>query len=312
MRRQATKTKLPAEPQIEQEKAPLKLVGFPPPPLTPCLDQAEKAVNRITVNYESAGYAEFERGSLLRVFRKEFRRYVGYLMSDPGGKLSLEDACKEASVRYDQKGAIELMEDLLKRDFDSVSFNDLSRLWECSPEEAERYFELAKHESQRDFCSGHMAAEVFKSSDWLGSVWLRAQFLATRDSFIVEYKPDGGIEFALIDLLAMSFFMQNYWAEMSVKRTMTSPRRESKEFVEWNGYRSDEAHRRRFDDGKWIVPWVSEEQALRTATEMFDHFARLFQRTLRQLNSHRLGKLKAKKLQAEIRWLNRRARKAQG
>jgi hypothetical protein len=312
MRRQATKTNLPAEPQIEQEKSPLTLVGFPAPPLTPCLDQAEKAVNKITVDYESAGYAEFERGSLLRVFRKQFRRHVEYLMSNGGGKLCLEDACKEASVRYDQKGAAALMEDLLNREFDSVSFNDLSRLWECSPEEAERYFELAKHESQRDFCSGHMAAEVFKSADWLGSVWLRAQFLAVRDSFIVEYKPDGGIEFALIDLLAMSFFMQNYWAELSVKRTRTSPRRETEEYRQWQGYGSDEAHRRRFDDGNWVVPWVSEEHALRTATEMFDHFTRLFQRTLRQLNSHRLAKLKAKKLQAEIRWLNRRAREARG
>jgi hypothetical protein len=294
----------------KQEKASLTLVEFPAPIKTPALDHAEKAISKVTVDYESAGYAEFERGSLLRVFRKEFRRHVGYLMSDDGGKLSHEDACKEASVRYDQKGAVELMEDLLKRDFDSVSFNDLSRLWECSPEEAERYFELTKHEAQREFCSGHVAAEVFKSADWLGSVWLRAQFLGVRDSFIVEYKPDGGIEFALIDLLAMSFFMQNYWAEMSVKRTMTSPRRESKEFVEWNGYRSDEAHRRRFDDGHWVIPWVSEEHALRTATEMFDHFSRLFQRTLRQLNSHRLAKLKAKKLQTEIRWLNRRARTA--
>jgi hypothetical protein len=231
-------------------------------------------------------------------------------MSDSGGKLSLEDACRQASARHDQKGATELMEDLLKRDFECVSFSDLSRLWECSPEEAERYFELTKHEAQKEFCAGHLAAKVFEPADWLGSVWLRAQFLAVRDSFILEYNPDGGIEFALIDLLAMSFFMQNYWAEMSVKRTMTSPRRESQEFVEWNGYRSDEANRRRFDDGKWVVPWVSEEHALRTATEMFDHFARLFQRTLRQLNSHRLGKLKAKKLQAEIRWLNRRAREA--
>src|SRR5260370_2581648 len=218
----------------KQEKAHLILVEIPARVETPALDYAEKKINRVTVDYESAGYAEFERGSLLRVFRKQFRRHVEYLMSNGGGKLCLEDACKQASVRYDKKGAAELMEDLLKRDFVSVSFSDLSRLWECSPEEAERYFELAKHESQREFCSGHLAAEVFKSADWLGSVWLRAQFLATRDSFIVEYKPEGWIEFALIDLLAMAFFMQNYWAEMSVKRTMTSPRREFQEFVEWD------------------------------------------------------------------------------
>jgi hypothetical protein len=304
MRSQATR--------YSQEKSPLKLLEFPARAETSALDHAAKKINKVTVNYESIGYAMYERGSLLRIFRKQFRRHVEYLMSDRGGKLCLEDACKQASVRYDQKGATELMEDLLKRDFESVSFSDLSRLWECSPEEAERYFELTKHEAQKEFCAGHLAAKVFEPADWLGSVWLRAQFLAVRDSFILEYNPDGGIEFALIDLLAMSFFMQNYWAEMSVKRTMTSPRRESHEYVEWNGYRAEEAKSRRFDDGQWVIPWVSEEHALRTATEMFDHFSRLFQRTLRQLNSHRLAKLKAKKLQAEIRWLNRRAREARG
>jgi hypothetical protein len=41
---------------------------------------------------------------------------------------------------------------------------------------------------------------------------------------------------------------------------------------------------------------------------MIDHFSRLFQRTLRQLNAHRLAKLKAKKLQAEIRRLDERER----
>jgi len=152
------------------------LLSFPARVETPALDHAEKKINRVTVDYKSIAYAEYERGSLLRIFRKEFRRYVDYLMSDSGGKVSLEEACKEASVRYDQKGAAELMEDLLKREFDSVSFNDLSRLWECSPEEAERYFELAKHESQREFCSGHLAAEVFKSADLLGSVWRLGTF----------------------------------------------------------------------------------------------------------------------------------------
>ena len=53
------------------------------------------------------------------------------------------------------------------------------------------------------------------------------------------------------------------------------------------------------------IPSVFEDRDVRTAMEMLDQFSRLFQRTLRQLNSRRLAKLKAEKLKTEIRILNR-------
>jgi len=81
------------------------------------------------VDYECDDYAQYERGSLLRIFRKEFRRHVEYLMSVPGGKLTHAEACTQASMRYDQKGASELMEELLKRDCENVTISELSRLW---------------------------------------------------------------------------------------------------------------------------------------------------------------------------------------
>jgi hypothetical protein len=49
---------------------------------------------------------------------------------------------------------------------------------------------------------------------------------------------------------------------------------------------------------------VTEDRAVQTTDEMMDYFSRQFQRTLRQLNVHRLAKLKVKKLQAEIRRLD--------
>jgi len=52
------------------------------------------------------------------------------------------------------------------------------------------------------------------------------------------------------------------------------------------------------------IPYVSEQSAAQFAMDMLDKFSRLFQRTLRQLNNHRLAKLKAKKLEAEIRRLS--------
>lgn len=306
MSRRAAKSTRDEQLPESRERAPLTLVEFPSPPATPALDEAEEAASQIILDYRSIGYAEYERGSLLRLFRSEFRNYVHFLMSERGGRLTHEDACHKASVRYDEKGAAELMEQLLSRPAEVVTFDELSDLWECSPEEAERYFAMVKNEAQREFATGHLAAKVFEPVDWLRSVWTRAQFLAVRDSFIAEYEPEGGIEYALIDTLSVCFFMQQYWAEMAVKRTKTDPRRESIEHTEWKGYRGDRAREKRYDDGNWEIPWVTEDRAVRTTTEMVDQFSRLFQRTLRQLNNHRLAKLKALKLQAEIRRLDRK------
>ncbi len=295
--------------QVEEapiEKEPLKLVEFPTPVDTLTLDEAEDSINQLSVAYDGLGIAEFERGSLLRIFRREFRRYASYLMSDRGGNLSVEDACRQASIRYDTKGAVELMEELLNTSVESVNFDRLKDLWECSPEEAERYFKLAKLEAQREFASGHMAAEVFEPVNWMDSVWNRAKFIAVRDTFIVEYKPKGGIEYVLVDTLTQAYFMQQYWMETAIKRTRSDPRRESYEFAEWKHYRRAEAKARKFEHGWWDIPLISEDRAVITTTDMVDQFSRLFQRTLRQLNAHRLAKLKAQKLRAEIRRLNKK------
>src|SRR5205085_2792501 len=219
MSRRAVKPKQSEETPKPDEAPPLTLVEFPAPPETPVLDEADEAMNKLALHYDSIGLAQYERGSLLRIFRDEFRRYATYLMSDSGGNIPLEEACRQASHRYDTKGATELMEELLNTPTESVNFSRLMHLWECSPEEAERFFGLVKSEATREFASGHMAAEVFEPVDWMRSVWQRAKFLAVRDTFLAEYEPEGGIEYALVDTLSQAYFMQQYWMEMAVKRT---------------------------------------------------------------------------------------------
>lgn len=66
------------------------------------------------------------------------------------------------------------------------------------------------------------------------------------------------------------------------------------------GCMSSENQSLRFDGVRLLV---TEDRAVWATAEMLDQFSRLFQRTLRQLNSHRLAKLKALKLQAEMRKL---------
>jgi hypothetical protein len=139
--------------------------------------------------------------------------------------------------------------------------------------------ELIKQEGQREFCTGQRVAQVFESVDWFRPLWLHAQFLSIRDTFIAEFEPDGGVEFALIDTLTLAFFMQEYWARICVVRTRESPVRESVEFEAWKEYYGEEAKKRKYDDGRWKLPFVSEDRAIHTATEMLDQFSKLFQRT---------------------------------
>lgn len=103
--------------------------------------------------------------------------------------------------------------------------------------------------------------------------------------------------------------MQEYWAKQCVTRTKESPVRESVEYAAWKTYVGEEAKERKYDDGSWKLPFVSEDRAIHTATEMLDQFSKLFQRTLRHLNNHQLAKLKREKLKAEIRLLNANEKK---
>jgi hypothetical protein len=100
--------------------------------------------------------------------------------------------------------------------------------------------------------------------------------------------------------------MQQYWMETAVKRTRSDPRRETYEYAEWKHYKRAEAKAMKFEHGWWDIPLISEQAAVENATQMTDTFSHLFQRTLRQLNNRRLAKLKARKLQAEIRRINKK------
>lgn len=51
-----------------------------------------------------------------------------------------------------------------------------------------------------------------------------------------------------------------------------------------------------WDPGDWGLPYASELACQEQAVRMADHFSRLFQRTVRQLDNHRLAKAKLRRL----------------
>lgn len=250
----------------------------------------------LVVYLDSLGVSMLDRFSLVRVFREEWRSKIARYRSEEGGNLTLDQAVEKATHKIDEQQAAEIFEKVLTYSTEIVDFDQLHKLWTYSPEDAEYVWSEMKREARREFMTGHLAATIFEPVDWMRSAWKRAKFLGVRDSFIDEYQPEGGVEIALVDTMAQAYFLQLHWTEESVKRTLANPRRESEEYREWKQYRGMEARAMHFEHGWWDIPYASEVACQEQAVKMADHFSRLFQRTVRQMDNHRLSKAKLKRL----------------
>ena len=118
-------------------------------------------------------------------------------------------------------------------------------------------------------------------------VWNIARYLGVRESFIDDWQPNGGIEVALIDMMAQTYFQWQFWLEQTVKRSETKERVENHEYSKWIAQRKAEYKINGWSEGEWSRPYVSEQQALEHAVQMADRFNRIFMRTLRQLRDLR-------------------------
>jgi hypothetical protein len=298
---------LPAPVEVSPEEESRREVTAHVELLETLAREREESVESLKVDYDSVTVAEIERGPLLRIFRDQWRHQINYYMSERGGKLTLEDACTMADKEYRSPTPDERFQELMNYSMENVSFDQLMRMWTADSAKAERYFALVKNEAQREFATGHLAAQAFEPVDWMSTVWNRAQFLAVRDSFIAEYIPDGGIEYSLIDMMVQCYFMQQYWMKQTVERTKTDPRRESYEFEQWKQYKKYEAKARsQWDDTitHWEIPYASQLTCIENASRMVALFASLYQKALRQLNAHRMMKFKMLKIKAETRRIN--------
>jgi hypothetical protein len=118
--------------------------------------------------------------------------------------------------------------------------------------------------------SGMRAAEVTGHTAPLE----RARFLAVRDKFAEEWQPRGGIEAALVDMLAQCFSLYLYWMEISHKRAVENVDAMRTEL-------------KRFEDSAWKNPYQSAADAIEQAHRMVDRYNRIFLRTLRQMRDLR-------------------------
>lgn len=231
--------------------------------------------------------AAMERDSLLFEIQHAYLNRIAYYRSKRGGSLSLEDAHREAYRHFSEEEARERLDHLQSIPRDCISFNDLGELWGSDRISAELLWRKIKEEAQRDFESGYMASRALEPVDWMREAWRKAQYLGVRQSFVEDWQPRGGIELALIDMMAHSFFLYLHWTEEATRCAKTEPRREAEEYREWKQRKEASAKANGWLHGWWDIPYVSEQEAIEHASRMADRYNRLFLRTLRQMRDLR-------------------------
>lgn len=228
-------------------------------------------------------------GSLLREMHHAFGERVAFFRSDRGGSLSPDEARARAyHACKDEAEAERIFHKLMRTSLDFVDFTDLYELHPVAPRMAEGFWEMMKKEAGDKFVAGYAATEAMYPVHYMRTAWNVASYLGLRDSFIEEWRPRGGIELSLIDMLAEAFLMYQFWVKQSVTRQETRSREVHPDYEKWQQHREPRARDTDgFLDGYWFKPFVSERNAIEHAAQMADRWNRIYMRTLRNLRDLR-------------------------
>ena len=220
-----------------------------------------------------------EKRSVIRELHHAYVAQVIFYTKPEGGNLSMEEAIKKAGGRMDAGFDLSAFYDqMVKQPPSSISWYQIEKIFRHDPAAAQIIWEDIKGAANADFKSGHMAAEVFEKSDWQRTPWKRARFIAIRDSFVDQFKPQGGIDYSMIDMLAVTYAMWMHWSEIHIHRATTAGlvpmSKGEKELA------AEQQH-------EWIPPRVYEQQAIEQAAQLADRWRRAYQSTLRQMRDWR-------------------------
>jgi hypothetical protein len=219
-----------------------------------------------------------EEGSVLREMHRAVVRHIIFYTKPEGGGLSMQEAIARATKIIKGPAAENFYEFLTTRSVRGLTWLEIDRVFRYDPGAAQQFWEDLKEEADKDFKSGHFAAEIFEGSEWQQDPWRRAHFIAIRDSFIEQFNPQGGIDYSMIDMLAVTFTLWMHWTEKHMHRatteSCTTPSKSEREIIQQ--YK-----------GEWIPPRVMEQEAIDHAAQMADRWRRAYQATLRQMRDWR-------------------------
>jgi hypothetical protein len=207
-----------------------------------------------------------EARQVLAQAAQSFIATVEFYKSELGGAKSHEDAVKEALQCHEwRRGYVEGLS------VEEINWGHMAALAEVNTDDALDLWQRVRETADDELQSGKRGARVAGENTTPYSL---AQYLAIRDSFADQWQPQGGIESAMIEMLAISYSLQMYWSSVAHDRAMRAHDRQSEAL-------------KRFEGGGWKSPYQSEADAVDQAHRLADGYNRQFLRVLRQLRDLR-------------------------
>lgn len=210
-----------------------------------------------------------ERAEAVEIVREMARAYIGtieFYKAAHGGDYPHEEAVKQAlSMNKFRRSQIEGVEP------ERVDWTDLAAIAEVSVNDSFDLWVRISEAATDEMESGRRAGKVTGRNV---KPYELAQFYAIRNSFADQWNPQGGIEWAMIDMLVVAFSLQMYWSEVAHYRATEFHDRQKKAV-------------RQYESQGWKSPFQSEADAIEQAHRLADSYNRQFLRVLRQLRDLR-------------------------
>lgn len=191
---------------------------------------------------------------------------IEFYKSEFGGGKSHDEAVKEALQCHEwRRGYVEGLQP------QEVTWGHFAAVAEVNIDDALKLWARVRKAADDELeCGGRGAKVAGENSE----PFALARYLAIRDAFADQWKPQGGIESAMVEMLAISYSLQMCWSTVAHDRAL----------------RTHDAQRdqvTRFESGGWKSPYQSEADAVDQAHRLADGYNRQFLRVLRQLRDLR-------------------------
>jgi hypothetical protein len=204
-----------------------------------------------------------------QVLMQAARSFIGtveFYKSEIGGGKPHDEAVKEALQCHEwRRNYVEGLS------VEEIGWGHMSAVGEVNIEDACKLWGRVREAADDELESGKRGAKIAGENTTPYSL---AQYLAIRDSFADQWKPQGGIESAMVEMLSISYSLQMYWSTVAHERAMRT-----------HDAQGDQV--RRYESNGWKSPYQSEADAVDQAHRLADGYNRQFLRVLRQLRDLR-------------------------
>lgn len=197
---------------------------------------------------------------------QSFIETIEFYKKDFGEPLSHDEAVKETLRIYEcRRNYVAGLQP------QQVTWGHIAAVAQVNTEDALTLWARVRKAADDELESSKRGAEVAGHN---ANPFARAQYLAIRDAFADQWQPQGGIESAMIEMMALAYSLQLYWSTVAHDRAVSV-------------HNDQRDQLKRFASSGWKSPYQSEADAVDQAHRLADGYNRQFLRVLRQLRDLR-------------------------